>query len=197
MNLALAVTAAGNSHRFGSDKLLFPFKTSNLGEFCLSLYSTFCFSDKVVVLNSSSYELLSISQRYNYKAVINPNPDEGLSSSVRLAMKMIVSVSDPDGIMFAVADMPFTQHVSISKLICLFDKNPDSICLPSNNGVFTKPVIFPRRFYASLLETTGDIGGRNIIKSNLLSVKTIQVDQKETIDIDTIDDAKRWITLQH
>lgn len=193
MNIALAITAAGKSVRFGSDKLQYPITGSSMGETCLALFSQFQFVDKVIVLNSQDSFMYQISAKYGYRQVINFTPEHGLSGSVKLAVKTILDSYSPEGIMFATADMPFILPESIRRLIALFEDNPNCICAPFFKNAFGKPVLFPNWSFHELMNTTGDIGGRLIIKDNVSKVRTIAITEKETIDIDTLADAEKWI----
>lgn len=193
MNIALAVTAAGRSVRFGTDKLSYPYQGKTLGEICLSLYSDFTFIDKVVVLNSTESIMSSVAERYQFRPVLNPCPEKGLSSSVKLAVQSVLSAFDPDGIMFATADMPFLSPDSINKLISAFVAYPDHICSLTNGISLGKPVIFPKQFFPQFSSIKGDIGGKEIIKNNLHLLKTVTVSPDELLDIDTKADADLWL----
>ena len=55
------------------------------------------------------------------------------------------------------------------------------------------PTIFPFSFHDSLISITGDIGGRDIIKSNLSYVRYFEVSDNNIIqDIDTIEDFEKY-----
>lgn len=193
MNIALAITAAGRSLRFGADKLSYPFEDSNIGRRSISLYSGFSFSDKVIVLNSAASDLFVASAELGFRQVINPIPEEGLSHSVFLAVQSILSHSDPDGILFAAADMPFLTANTVTNIIQLFEEHPQSICAPVSNSTLGKPVLFPRRFYQDLMSLSGDTGGRNLLKRYASSVLTVQTPASELLDIDTKEEAKAYL----
>ena len=186
MKIALIVTAAGRSLRFGSDKLSFPFRGSSMGEMCLSLYSDIPFSDKVIVINPLSGKWTQTIEKYGFRKVMNSSPENGLSSSLALAISLILESDNPDGILFAAADMPFTRHDSVCKLLNLFKKNPTNICALSYEDKWGKPVIFPKRLFSVLLSLEGDTGGRVLIEKELFDLKTVAVEKQELTDIDTL-----------
>ena len=193
MSIALALTAAGRSVRFGSNKLLFPYHGTTVGETCFSLYAQYDYIAKVVVLNPDSSELLPSAQKYGYDHIINETPEYGLSRSVTLALEHILEHCNPDGILFATADMPLIRPESISELLALFNAEPTVLCSLAHGSIWGKPVIFPRRFFPELMRVTGDHGGKQIIMQNLSCLKTVEVSAKELIDIDTPNEAQKWL----
>ena len=188
MNIALIITAAGRSLRFGEDKLSFPFRDTTVGEASISVFSGLSFSDKVIVVNSPDAYIASVAGKYNFGTVLNPTPQEGLSRSVHLGLDAVLSGSNPDGIMFATADMPFLKESSVSSLLALFQADPDHICLLASSAHFGKPVIFPRSLYASLYKTSGDTGGKSIVRKYQHTVRTVITSEAELSDIDTKND---------
>ena len=194
MNIALAVTAAGRSLRFGSDKLAYPFQSSTIGETSFAIYDDIDFCHKVIVLNRASGILDHLKAKHDLQIIINPEPERGLSSSVNLALLSILQRCDPDGILFAAADMPFVRRESVIELIRLFHSSPDCICSLSYERQRGKPVIFPKHLFPLFKDLTGDTGGRSIIENNLSSLKTVSVEKRELLDIDTIQDLNIYLS---
>ena len=194
IRIALAVTAAGRAARFGSDKLAASYRGQPIGEICLSLYPPEDFSDRVAVFSSAREQLKKYAEAHGYRARINPCPEAGLSSSVWIAVSAILEKETPDGILFAAADMPFLTPASIKKLRQLFTARPEYICALSHKGTIGKPVIFPKALYPELLALDGDKGGRGILKKHPELIKTVEAEEKELVDIDTPEEAARWLS---
>ena len=65
--------------------------------------------------------------------------------------------------------------------------------MPRFDNKNSMPTIFPFSFHDSLISITGDIGGRDIIKSNLSYVRYFEVSDNHIIqDIDTIEDFEKY-----
>ena len=104
----------------------------------------------------------------------------GQSESIKLG----VSCTKDEDIMFFTGDMPFITVETIKKIISIsWEKN--LITIPCAVGKRFSPVIFPSRYREKLLELSGDTGGREIIKYetdlNFAEFKN----QTEFLDIDT------------
>lgn len=193
MKVALAVTAAGRSLRFGSDKLSYPCEGLTVAEASLRVYEGIPFCDKVIVLNPASGAWTSAILKSEFRTVMNPAPENGLSSSVKLAVSAILEKGGPDGILFATADMPFIRQASVLKLLELFEKEPGCICALSADGVRGKPVIFPKHLFPCFFALEGDSGGRSVIEKNRALLRTLRVEGKELTDIDTPEEAKLFL----
>lgn len=104
----------------------------------------------------------------------------GQSESIKLG----VSCTKDEDIMFFTGDMPFITVETIKKIISISWKK-NLITIPCAVGKRFSPVIFPSRYREKLLELSGDTGGREIIKYetdlNFAEFKN----QTEFLDIDT------------
>ena len=80
MKIGCVVLAAGNARRFGSNKLQVQVDGESLIRRALETVP----SGLVTVLVSQYPEILSLAGEYGFEAVLNDQPDLGLSRSVRL-----------------------------------------------------------------------------------------------------------------
>lgn len=72
--------------------------------------------------------------------VVNPNPEEGPLSSIRLAIERV----QPDSaIMIWPTDHPLIEKETVGLLIKAWEKEPDLITLPSDGNHRGHPAIFP------------------------------------------------------
>ena len=185
MKIALVLTAAGNSTRFGSDKLAFPIDGKPMLLHALELYDRLsdAFVSRVVVLKTGAEERRMVAERMEYRVVENPAPERGISSSVVLGTEEALK-SEPDGILYAVGDQPRVTETTVNALLSAFQSDPTRIVAPIANGRRGNPVLFPKSLFPELLTLKGDVGGSQIIKQHEDLLKTIEAPEEELRDID-------------
>lgn len=136
----------------------------------------------MTVVVSQYPEILSLAEEYGFGAVLNDQPDLGLSRSVRLGLERL---TDCDGVLFLVADQPWLKRDSAEALAALWAQNPAKIAAMAHGGVRGNPCLFPARFYPELLELTGDRGGSSVIRRHEDALILLETDALELADVDT------------
>ena len=132
--------------------------------------------------------MIEAARERGFAVVINPAPEKGMSSSVRLGTAYICQTGAYDGILYAVADQPHLKAGTVEQLVKAFEKEPDCILAPESNGKRGNPVLFPASLFEELLNVTGDRGGRQVIAAHPDLLRTIAVPSEELQDIDTKED---------
>ena len=197
MKIALVLTAAGSSKRFGGDKLAYPIDGKPMLLHALELYErlTDRFVSRTVVLRSGAEERRAVAERMDYRVIGNPDPERGMASSVVLGTEDALK-SDPDGILFAVGDQPRVTDRTVLALLDAFMKDPTRIVAPCASGKRGNPVLFPKDLFSELLKLTGDVGGSQVIARHKDRLVTVEVPEEELRDIDTrAADAPRYTVL--
>ena len=156
MKIGCVVLAAGNARRFGSNKLQVQVDGESLIRRALETVP----SGLVTVLVSQYPEILSLAGEYGFEAVLNDQPDLGLSRSVRLGLERL---TDCGGVLFLVADQPWLKRDSVEALAALWAQHPAKIAAMAHGGVRGNPCLFPAQFYPELLALNGDRGGSAVI----------------------------------
>ena len=178
MKIGCVVLAAGNARRFGSNKLQVQVDGESLIRRALETVP----SGLVTVVVSQYPEILSLAGECGFEAVLNDQPDLGLSRSVRLGLERL---TDCDGVLFLVADQPWLKRDSAEALAALWAQNPAKIAAMAHGGVRGNPCLFPARFYPELLELTGDRGGSSVIRRHEDALILLETDALELADVDT------------
>ena len=140
MKIGCVVLAAGNARRFGSNKLQVQVDGESLIRRALETVP----SGLVTVVVSQYPEILSLAGEYGFEAVLNDQPDLGLSRSVRLGLERL---TDCGGVLFLVADQPWLKRDSVEALAALWAQHPAKIAAMAHGGVRGNPCLFPARFY--------------------------------------------------
>lgn len=198
--------AAGNSTRFGSNKLLY-----RLNGKCMYRYGVEVMDvlqrenliDSAIIVTQYPEIWQDIEKHYpKMQSVRNPHPECGISGSIRLGVEKLLhmkkecgKIQNPQevleqdhqkcGCMFAVADQPYLTESSLRKMI-LFWKNSDYGILASGHGErMGNPVIFAGKYYEELSNLKGDVGGKQVIKKHLDDVQMFEMPEPELKDLDS------------
>lgn len=193
MKTYIIYLAAGNSRRFGENKLFYLINGKPLYQYGL---------DELLqlVTEDSQYELIVVTQ---YFEIITKYPDlnyiysslceKGISYSIKAGLEMI-DTNQPHNIMFVVADQPRINHQTIAKMVKTFNQSNYSIASMSYQGKFGNPTIFKDCYRQELLNLSDDFGGRVIINNHLDDCLLFEVEQGDELnDIDEIKDVNDFI----
>lgn len=176
--ISAVVMGSGEAKRFGSNKLLEKINGVPMIEILLQKLVQIPF--KNIFVTYKDEEILKICQKYSVVPLKNEKYFMGQSESIKLG----VSHTEDEDIIFFTGDMPFITVETIKKIISIsWEKN--LITIPCAVGKRFSPVIFSSRYREKLLELSGDTGGREIIRYetdlNFAEFKN----QTEFLDIDT------------
>jgi guanine deaminase len=198
MKIALVLTAAGSSKRFGSDKLAYPIDGKPMLLHALELYDRLRdrFVSRTVVLKAGTSDRRTAAERMEYRVAENPNPERGMASSVVIGTEQAMK-SDPDGILYAVGDQPRVTEKTVNALLDTFEKDPTRIVAPVANGRRGNPVLFPKDLFGELLKLTGDVGGSQVIAKHRGRLVTVEVPAAELYDVDTRAASRSRYTVLH
>jgi molybdenum cofactor cytidylyltransferase len=185
--ISAVVLASGFSTRFGSDKLLSDFKGKAVIRWVLDNCLDSRLEEIIVVYRRT--ELLGLLRDLPIRLIHNEMAHSGMSASVKLGISSLSSTST--GCMILMGDQPLFGKDDINLMIDKFSSN-EVLIATSHNGKRKNPVIFPSKYYADLLATSGDKGGRDII-DNDPDKMFIEFDAFKLMDIDTINDLEQLI----
>lgn len=181
ISVGCVILAAGNSIRFGENKLFAPIDGKPMIERAFDAIPTEKLCDIVVITQYDRIEKLSL--QHGFRCVVNPHPELGLSRSVYLGTKALFDRCD--GILYQVADQPRLTKESVSKMLDCFLEHPDSIVAMSSGKRRGNPCIFPKAYFDELCSLSGDKGGRSVIERHEDALVLFEVDASELRDVDT------------
>lgn len=182
--LCAILLAAGNSSRFGSNKLLYPINNQPMYQHTVNLIKKLQ-PEQIIIVTKYPEIIQKIDP--NISLVINHATHLGQSHSMHLGLQTSLDKKSPiDGYLFTVCDQPYLSFNSLKKLYTTWQKK-DGICTLSYQGKRGNPVIFSHQYLHELLTIKGDQGGRAIIKHHLDDLTLVEVNSAyELIDIDTL-----------
>lgn len=175
--VALVLLAAGRSERFGARKLEVDLNGLPLGAHAALLFAGFGFAQHLVVVGASALNFGD----YGFTPIINPAPEQGQSSSLRLGIGAVTAKA----CMVALADMPFVTSAHVEALMQGFDG--DLIASACDRPVMP-PALFGDQHFPALAALSGDQGARFLLRD----APTIMGDPLCLADIDHPDDLTKW-----
>lgn len=185
--ISAILLAAGESKRMGRLKQGLPLGNSTILEQSIDNLVHSRIDELIVVLGFQAQELIKKVAGRQVKTVINPDYEQGMSTSVIAGLHLVDDKAR--AVVFALADQPFIDSKIVDKLIDEFSCHSKGIVVPTYRGRRGHPVIFAVRYKEELLRLRGDVGGRQIIKENADDVLEIPVDSEcINVDIDTMSD---------
>jgi molybdenum cofactor cytidylyltransferase len=118
---------------------------------------------------------------------VNPHPQAGMSSSMLKGLESLDH--EAAGVMILLGDQPGITGNIINALLAAFLNERTKIVVSLVMGRRTTPVIFPGTLFPELMEETGDIGGRNVLKRHADLVVELEMGQEyDDMDLDTPED---------
>ena len=188
----ILVLAAGQSSRFGSDKLMAQM-ADNKPMIAHSL------APLIILAKQFQLELCVITRADNQPLINHLTAEEinySLCPDAHLGMGHtiahgITNHKSWQGWMIALADMPNINLALLTALLEEIQHNPNDIIRPAfirNKKIKpAHPVYFPQRYGFQLSQLTGDIGAKSIIKNQTLLTQVNKkiIDEYILMDMDT------------
>lgn len=202
--------AAGNSRRFGSNKLFYELDGKPMYRHLLERLIEI--KDRYNKLKSDSPVIdITVVTRYreildycssipDCHAVLSPDSEKGISYTIKagiMAVQEQKKTGMQDYYMFAVADQPYLKSQSVIKLIDKVLENKGNIRLTFSlrcGDAVGNPCVFHSSLISQLLSLKGDKGGRSVAKKHDCVYVDI-ADERELMDIDTLSNSKHTVTL--
>ncbi len=197
MKITMIMLAAGNSRRFGANKLLYevdgmPMYKHILGQLIQvksrleelnRIYTGNLPDIKCKIAVVTQYDTIAETVgEYGIQVLYNLHPEMGISSSLKIGLSTNL---DADAVLFTVSDQPWLTCDTICKLIQTFLDSGKEIACISCQGKMGNPCIFSKKYYEELLSLEGDKGGKRVIMKHLEDTCIYEVnDARELKDID-------------
>ena len=177
--IAAVLLAAGRSQRFGArDKLVEP-----LGGVPVVLHAAQCIAElgagvrfAVCAVGSPLADELA---RLGFTMKVNAEPDLGLSHSLALGIEAAAATGAKAALVL-LGDMPFVRVDHLRALLAGFDADRAPIVASARDGIAMPPAIFARTLFGTLRDSTGDRGGRALLRS----ARLVAAPAAELADID-------------
>lgn len=216
--------AAGNSRRFGSNKLFYELDGKPMYRHLLERLVEI--KDRYNKLKNaeSNNPVIDITVVTRYReildycacipdchAVLSPDSEKGISYTIKAGIMAVQeqkklkkssevthrTAEKEEYYMFAVADQPYLKSQSVIKLIDKVLENKGNMRLAFSlrcGDAVGNPCVFHSSLIPQLLSLEGDKGGRSVAKKYDCVYVDI-ADERELMDIDTLSNSKHTVTL--
>lgn len=177
--------AAGQSRRFGSDKLLHPLADGTpLAVAAFRNLKPAC-AEVLAVLRPEQEELAGRLWNEGARIVISESSHAGMGHSLAAGVR---ASAEATGWLLALADMPYVQTATMHQLAQALAKGA-SIAAPMQGAKRGNPVGFSGKWYETLLQLSGDAGARTLLLEHADELSLLLCEDSGVHrDIDTLQD---------
>jgi len=181
MKLGAVLLAAGQSERFGSNKLLADFGGRPM--VCRALEAMKRIGADRFAAVVSCGEVAALAHACGFDVIQNDMPKLGQAHSVVLAAGQM---RDMDALLFVAGDQPLLTGESLELLIARFEESGRGIACLADKTHRGNPAVFAKTYFPELLALSGDRGAKGILRAHegdLLVVSCLY--ENELADADT------------
>jgi molybdenum cofactor cytidylyltransferase len=183
--LHAAVLAAGPSTRFGSPKQLVRLGGTPIIHQAAARAASVAGHSVTIVLGADAKEIAPALRQSAATTVVNRDWEEGLSSSIRAAVR-----SAPprcDGLLLTLCDQVAVTSDDLRRLFLAWRRHPILVVAALHGGAPGLPAIFPRWAFSDLLELRGDRDPRLLVRRS--ADRLVRVPMSNAgVDLDTPED---------
>ncbi|WP_050577211.1 nucleotidyltransferase family protein [Pseudomonas cremoricolorata] len=174
--------AAGKGRRFGSDK-----RQARLADgqtlLAASVGNAQAQFAEVWVVIGADDDPQALGLPMSVQLVRAPRGSDGMGASLAAGMQALAG-SPAEAVAVLLGDMPWIAGATLARLQQA--AGAELIVMPHCHGQRGHPVLFGRAFWAALGESSGDQGGRQVLRDNAHACRVIEViDAGVLRDVDT------------
>lgn len=186
-NIAIVLLAAGQSRRMGQDKLL---RQLPSGERLLEnrIHTILTVGSLPYVAVPYEPQKAALVAKTSAIPVQVSGTAQGMGDSISAAIRVLPE--DIAGIMILLSDLPDVTADDLRALLTRFD-GETILRAATETGKPGHPVIFPARYRSKLEALSGDIGARDLLKSEHVDLLPLP-GQNAVRDLDTPEDWTVW-----
>jgi molybdenum cofactor cytidylyltransferase len=180
--------AAGNSSRFGSDKLLHPLPDGTPIAIAAARNLIAAIPTSLAVVHPDNYALVDLLSTEGLTIVACRTAIEGMGASIACGVR---ASSHAKGWIIALADMPFVRPSTLLEISRQIEQGAP-LAAPVYRGQRGHPVGFGHEFFEELASLSGDQGARGIVSAQAERATLLACEDPGILaDIDSTDDIAR------
>ena len=167
LRIAALILAAGSGGRVGMPKWQLELEGKTFLDIICDKLASVQLKD-VICVKREQFEIKNPSLKY----VINPNPKQGMISSVYYGLK---TYPDYEAYLIWPVDHPFVEVSTIAGLKNMCESNKKKVIRPISNGITGHPIVMPNSLI-NYLQSPGYPGGlRQLIKDSKVEIFDLPV----------------------
>ncbi len=191
--IPIVVLAAGESRRFGRNKLLADYAEGTL----ITKVVKTCLESRAdevkVVLGHDADAIRSELRNMKCTLIMNENYQLGQSSSVKVALESCLSYAD--AIMFLPADVALISSNDINVVLDAYRTLTSSIIIAAYRGKPGHPILIDKSVFPEVAMITEEGRGlKEILTNYSSSLIKVEATKEVLIDVDTVADYEKYIT---
>ncbi len=184
--VAAVILAAGASTRMGRPKLALPVRGTPMIRRAVETALASRCREVIVVLGTYADVYRPLLDGLAVRIVHNPDPAEGMGSSIRLGVEAVSP--DARGVVILLADQPLVTPEVIDRLIETAVTDQKRIVASTYHNTVGPPAYFGRALFLDLLTLEGDRGARTVIEAYPKEGVALPLPEGIAADIDTAED---------
>lgn len=185
MSTAAVVLAAGGSRRLGRTKQLEPWGRSNLLGHVVSRTFEFPVEEVWVVLGHETDQILDDTDLGEAYVVENLEWEEGIASSLRVALDALTRLSRCDQALIVIGDQPDVPVDTVTELLESHARSGRPVSIPKYRYSWGNPVVVNRSLWARLMSLEGDEGAKRLWQAHPEWVNEVWFSESAPKDVDT------------
>lgn len=185
MSTAAVVLAAGGSRRLGRTKQLEPWGRSNLLGHVVSRTFEFPVDEVWVVLGHDSEQILDDTDLGDAYVVENLEWEEGIASSLRVALDALTRLSRCDQALIVIGDQPEVPVDTVTELLESHARSGRPVSIPKYRYSWGNPVVVNRSLWARVMSLEGDEGAKRLWQAHPEWVNEVWFSESAPRDVDT------------
>ena len=184
--------AAGSSSRLGRPKQLLPINGQPLIRRVTEAVCATRLRPVVVVTGSHAEQITDTVRNLEVVVIHNADYHQGQSTSMIAGLSAVPN--EAIGAVFLLGDQPQITAEVIDQVVSVATQTGAAIAQTRYRGIPSHPVYFARSLFPELLQVTGDLGARDVIRRHVDAIHWVDVDSELPLDIDTEADYDRVLT---
>ncbi|CAG5004028.1 Nicotine blue oxidoreductase [Dyadobacter sp. CECT 9275] len=161
----IVILAAGSSSRLGEPKQLLQYRGKSLIRQVTESALMAIGSPVVVVTGCYQKEILEVLEPLPIFPIRNDAWQEGMASSIRTGLEELFRLFPSiQQVILAVSDQPFVTAELLTALITKAIENDNGIIASYYDDTAGTPVLFKKKYFASLMSLEGAQGAKKILK---------------------------------
>lgn len=185
MSTAAVVLAAGGSKRLGRTKQLEPWGESNLLGHVVARTLEFPVEEVWVVLGHDADQILEETDLGEAYVIENLEWEEGIASSLRVALDALTRLSRCDQALIVIGDQPEVSVETVGELLASHAREGRPVTVPKYRYNWGNPVVVDRSLWARVMSLEGDEGAKRLWQAHPEWVNEVWFSDIGPRDVDT------------
>jgi molybdenum cofactor cytidylyltransferase len=155
MGFGVILLAAGASSRMGRPKMLLPWNGTSILGHLIATWQRVAVGQIAVVVSENG-GVVSELDRLGFSEggrIVNPNPEEGMFSSIRVAALWSGWKETLSHWVIVLGDQPHLSEELLAALVNHAAQHPEAVCQPGRGGRPRHPVVVPENVFGRLRTT--------------------------------------------